>query len=335
MSETLLRRRSILTGAAAVLAAPAIVRSARADTPARTLKLGYADVASSPFRKQLDNFADEVKQRTNGAIAVKVYASGELGSQNNILTGMQTGIVDLAAHTAGFIQTLAPRFTAVELPFIFPDRHVAETVLDGPIGQQLFDELPEKSIYGLSWLHWGWRPITAVDRHAPKPADLRGLKIRVQPGAVYAATYRTLGAIPVSIDVSEVYVALSQGAAGAVEFPLMSVIAGKTYEVAHVTNNTNLNYNAGALMISKRRMDGLEPAHQKAIRDAALALSTPWREAAVRLTGESTDFLKGKGHSFVDVDLDAYRAATRPVYDQFRDTLGGFLDTVVKQAASA
>ncbi len=335
MPKFVLDRRTLLTATAGLLAAPAVMRGARGDTPSRTLKLGYADVASSPFRKALDGFADDVRQRTNGAVVIKVFASGELGSQNNILTGMQTGIVDLAAHTAGYVQTLVPRFTAIELPYIFPDRHVAESVLDGPVGKQLFSDLPEKGIYGLSWIHWGWRPVTAVDRKAPNPTDLQGLKIRVQPGPVYVATYKALGAIPVTIDVSEVYVALSQRAVEAVEYPLMSVIAAKTYEVTHVTNNTNFNYNAGALMMSKRRMDGLEPGHQAAVREAATALSAPWRDLAVRLTAESTEFMKGRGHAFVEVDLPAYKAAVRPVYDQFRGTLpDGFVDSVMKQAAS-
>ena len=39
---------------------------------------------------------------------------------------------------------------------------------------------------------------------------MRGLKIRVQPGAIFATTFRTLGANPVAIDLTEVYLALSQ-----------------------------------------------------------------------------------------------------------------------------
>ena len=44
-----MKRRTILQGAlGGIIAAPAFMRSARGDTPVHSMKLGYADVASSP-----------------------------------------------------------------------------------------------------------------------------------------------------------------------------------------------------------------------------------------------------------------------------------------------
>jgi tripartite ATP-independent transporter DctP family solute receptor len=332
---TMWQRRTVLRGVlGGVLAAPAVIRGARGDAPLYNLKLGYADVASSPYRKVLDGFADTVRNKTNGAVDIKVYASGELGSQNNILTGMQVGIVDFAAHTTGFIQTLFPKFAILDFPYLFADRGIAEQVLDGPVGSQIFADMPSKQIYGLSWIHWGWRPITTVNRPVPKPADMKDLRIRLQPGAIYAAIYKALGAIPVSIDVTEIYVALSQGAVDAVEVPLISLVAGKYYEAARVVNLTGAVYNAGALMASKKRFDSLQPEYQQAIKDAAHELSPQWRDKNVQLTAEATTFLTEKDVKVLEVDNDAYRVATRPVYDQFRASIGPeFVDSILKQVA--
>jgi tripartite ATP-independent transporter DctP family solute receptor len=334
---TEIKRRTLLRGAlGGVLAAPALVRTALGDTAAHSMKLGFADVASSPYRKLLDEFAESVRNRTNGAVDIKVYAAGELGSQNNILTGMQVGVVDFAAHTTGFIQTLFPRIAVLDFPYVFTDRAVAERVVDGGVGDQIFSDMPAKGIYGLSWIHWGWRPITTVDREVPKPADMKGLRIRLQPGAIYAAIYKTLGAVPVSIDVSEIYIALSQHAVDALEVPAISLVAGKYYEVAKVLNLTGAVYNAGALMTSKRRFDALEATQQSAIRDAARELSTKWRDKTVTLTEESIRLVKDKGNKVITVDDEAYRAATRPVYDEFRGSIGADLvDSVLKQAGRA
>lgn len=334
MPMSRLQRRTLLRGVlGGVLAAPALMRSARGDTPVHSMKLGYADVASSPYRKLLDEFADTVRGKTNGAVDIKVYASGELGSQNNILTSMQVGVVDFAAHTTGFVQTLFPRTAVLDFPYLFADRKIAEQVLDGNVGEQLFSDMPAKGIYGLSWIHWGWRPITTVEREVPKPTDMKGLRIRLQPGAIYAAIYKSLGAVPVSIDVTEIYIALSQRAVDAIEVPVISMVAGKYYEVAKVLNLTGAVYNAGMLMASKRRFDALEPAHQQSIREAARALSPKWRDKNVQLTEEATNFFREKGGKVVSVDDDAYRTATRPVYDEFRASIGAdLMDTVLKQA---
>jgi tripartite ATP-independent transporter DctP family solute receptor len=328
-------RRAVLRGLiGGTLAAPVIMRGALGQ-PKHSMKLAFADVASSPFRIVLQNFADDVRERTGGAVDIKVYSLGELGSQNNILTGMQVGIVDFAAHTTGFIQTLFPRFAVLDLPYLFKDAATGEKVLDGAVGQTLFSDMPAKGIYGLSWLHWGWRPVTTVDRPVPKPSDLKGLKIRVQAGAIYAETYKTLGAVPISIDASEVYLALSQHAVDAVEVPIISLVAQKDYEVAKIVNLTNFVYNAGAIMASKRRFDTLGPEYQAAIKEASRTASTAWRATTVKLTVELTGFIKQQGLQVLPVDDEAYRVATRPIYDQFRPLVGAdLLDAVVKQAAS-
>jgi tripartite ATP-independent transporter DctP family solute receptor len=332
-----MKRRTVLRGAlGGIITAPALMRNARGDTPVHSMKLGYADVASSPYRRLLDEFADTVRNKTSGAVDIKVYASGELGSQNNILTSLQVGVVDFAAHTTGYVQTLFPRIAVLDFPYLFADRGVAERVVDGGVGDQLFADMPAKGIYGLSWIHWGWRPISTVDREVPKPTDMKGIKIRLQPGAIYAAIYKSLGAVPVSIDVSEIYIALSQHAVDAVEVPVISLVAGKYYEVAKVLNLTSAVYNAGMLMASKRRFDALEPVHQSAVREAARALSPKWRDKNVELTEDSVKVVKEKGNKVITVDDEAYRAATRPVYDEFRGSIGADLvEAVLKQAGRA
>ena len=177
-----MKRRTLLQGAlGGIIAAPALMRSARGDTPVHSMKLGYADVASSPYRRLLDEFADTVRNKTNGAVDIKVYASGELGSQNNILTSMQVGVVDFAAHTTGYVQTLFPRIAVLDFPYMFTDRAVAERVLDGGIGDQLFADMPAKGIYGLSWIHWGWLGETPRSRSVAAATWSRARFIRAPP----------------------------------------------------------------------------------------------------------------------------------------------------------
>lgn len=197
-------RRTVLktavVGAAQSVALPFLAREGFAQTPTHTFKLTFADNRNHPLYQVLLRFADNVKKKTDGAIEVQVYGTGELGSQLNILTGLQTGIIDLCAHTSGFIDTLFPQFQVMDLPFLFPDLTSAEKVLDGPVGKSLADLMPSKGIYSLSYGYWGWRVTSTIDRKVPEPKDMVGLKIRVQPGPIFAAMYRALGANPIAID---------------------------------------------------------------------------------------------------------------------------------------
>jgi TRAP-type C4-dicarboxylate transport system substrate-binding protein len=239
-------------------------------------------------------------------------------------------------HTTGFIETIYPTVAVLDLPYIFKTSEEAEKVLDGPVGQQLFDLFPAKGIYGLCWGHWGWRPVTHAAHPVAEPKDIAGSKVRIQPGSIYAATYKTLDAAPTVIDVSEVYLALSQHAVDAVEVPLLSLIAGKLYEVAKHVTLTNFVYNAGAIMASKRTMDKLEPQHQKAIRDAAAAAASPWRAMMGQKTLDALAFLRTQGCTVSEANKDAYVAALKPVYEQFRPIVGtGLVDSITKQTGAA
>ena len=151
----------------------------------------------------------------------------------------------------------------VDLPFLFSDIGKAQRMLDGPVGARLMGELPTKGVYGLSYGWWGWRVVDAVSKAVPEPGDMQGVKIRVQPGAIYAAMFTTLKAIPVQIDLSEVYLALSQNTVGAVEVPIISVVANKYDEVVKVITNTDHVYNTGVMMASKRNLDTLDKKYQE------------------------------------------------------------------------
>lgn len=332
--RTLLKTAAI--GATQAAALPYLAREGFAQTPAHTLKLTMADTRNHPLYQVLLRFADSVKKKTNGAVEVKVYGVGELGSQLNILTGLQTGIIDLCAHTSGFIDTLFPQFQVMDLPFLFPDLTSAEKVLDGPIGKQLANLMPSKGIYALTYGHWGWRVTSTIDRKVPEPKDMKGMKIRVQPGPIFAAMYRALGANPIAIDFSEIYLALSQRTIEAIETPIISLPAAKHYEVVKDINLTNHVYNAGVLMVSKRKFDSMAKNLQEGLRDAAIEITPDWRKTMAEKTTETTAFLKGKGLTFVDVDRTAYRKATHGVYAEFRPIIGAELfDAVLKQVDKA
>ena len=328
--------KTVAIGATQTFALPYLAREGFAQAPAHVLKLTMADTRNHPLYQVLLRFADDVKKKTNGAVEVQVYGTGELGSQLNILTGLQTGIIDLCAHTSGFIDTLFPQFQVMDLPFLFPDLTSAEKVLDGPVGKQLASLMPSKGIYALTYGHWGWRVTSTIDRKVPEPTDMKGLKIRVQPGSIFAAMYRALGANPIAIDFSEIYLALSQRTIEAIETPIISLPAAKHYEVVKVVNLTNHVYNAGVLMVSKRKFDSMPKDLQEGLRAAAVEMTPDWRKTMAEKTTETTAFLKEKGLTFVDVDRAAYRKQTHSVYDEFRPIIGAELfDTVIKQVDNA
>ena len=78
----------------------------------------------------------------------------------------------------------------------------------------------------------GSRHIVNKIRPINKPTDCQGLKVRVINSQVYIQTFRALGASTVSLDPSELYVALQQGVVDGFEYPLPDLVSIKLYEVS-------------------------------------------------------------------------------------------------------
>ena len=337
MATGAITRKDFLRAAAAgALAMPAIARPGRGFAQATvTLKLGHPDTNLHPTQSIATKFSELVAAKTGGAVKIQVFAGGQLGSEVNIVSGMQTGIVDMAFHTTGFLESFFPRIQVLDLPFMFRDAKTAESLLDGPIGLQLLADMPAKGIYGFVWGHYGWRETETASQPVREPTDLKGLKIRIQPGAVFAASFRACGAVPVVMDLSEVYIGLSQKAVGAVELPFLAVVSSKLYEVTKYVGLTNHVYNAGALMASKVKFDRLDPAYQKAIREAAAEIQPVWRETVAQKTDEGRQFCASKGMQIDVTNFTAFHAAMTPVYDEFRDRIGADLVARVLKATQA
>src|SRR5215468_6892876 len=338
MTSKITRKQFLISaaGLATGVAVPAIWRSGRAFAQGIvTLKLGHPDTPLHPTQTVATKFSELVALKTGGAVRIQVFSGGQLGSEVNIVSGMQTGIVDMAFHTTGFLESFFPRIQVLDLPFLFRDAKTAEALLDGPIGQGLLGDMPSKGIYGLVWGHYGWRETETASQPVREPADLKGLKIRIQPGAVFAASFRACGAIPVVMDLSEVYIGISQKTVGGVELPFLAIVSSKIYEVTKFAGLTNHVYNAGALMASKVKFDRLEAAHQKAIREAAAEIQPIWRTTVAQKTEEGRAFCAQKGMQIDDTNFAAFHAAMAPVYDEFRDKIGAELVSQVMKAVQA
>lgn len=329
-------RKGFLQLATATLAAP-FVASGAAHAAGRpvTLRVSTPDAITHPNSVMLKRFGDLLAERTEKAVTLQIFPDGQLGTMANAIQGVQMGTIDMAVTGPMMFETAIPRMGVFSLPFLFSSEAVAESVIDGPLGQALIGQTPTTGAYILSTASWGWRE-TETSAHAiRKPSDFRGLKLRLAPGLIGDMTFKTLGAIPTTIDASELYVALSQGTVDGFEVPFLSLVASKWYEVVKYVSLTNHGFNPVWTAISKRRLDSLPAAQQKIVRDTARELQPAWRQSVI--TGSEADrkFIEGKGIQVVDTDYPAFRAATRPVYDWFKKrTDAAFVDAWIKATAA-
>ena len=123
-----------------------------------TLSIGYTTAANAddPYHFTATKFKEIVEEKSEGRIAVNLYASSQLGSEPEMWEGMQTGTCDMAVMTNAYVSSYVPANGALDLPFIFSDLAQAREIVDGDFGQSLIDNMVYKGQRNQSTVRFEW-----------------------------------------------------------------------------------------------------------------------------------------------------------------------------------
>jgi tripartite ATP-independent transporter DctP family solute receptor len=271
----------------------------------------YPTVKAQKYMGELLNKA------TDGKYTVKVYHSGQLGSEKDTIEQIKLGAIDFLRVNAGPLSPICPTVIVPVMPFLFTDKQQMRRVLDGPIGDDILAGCTSQGIIGLAFYDNGSRSFYTTKGPINTLADIKGRKIRVQQSDLAVAMIRALGANPTPMPYGEVFTGLKTGLIDGAENNWPSFMSSHHYEVAKFYSLTEHSMSPEVLVMSKKVWDTLTPDDQKAIRQAAKA-SVPymrklWDEMEVAARAE----IERAGVKVIDVDKAPFQAAMQPVYDQF------------------
>jgi TRAP-type transport system periplasmic protein len=280
------------------------------------IKLGNVQATADIVQTGLKKFADLVAERTKGQVQVQIFPASQLGTEQELLEGVQLGTIHMFEGSTGSVGRFLPDLEAFAAPYVWRDTdHMLKTVR-GPVGQELAERLVKAK--GIRVLDFGWlfgnRYLTTKTKAIYKPEDLKGMKIRVQPTAIYLETIKAMGANPTTMDFKEVYLGLQSGVIDGQENPPFVIYNNKFFEVqkfvmltAHITQNQ-------AVVINDKFYQGLSPEFRKILTEAAIEAGNFQNDLILKSEKEYLDKLKEKGMTIVQPDVKAFREATKDVY---------------------
>lgn len=281
------RMAALLALAAAAAAAPAIAQ--------QKLQIAGNFAAEHPSSVAVDQvFKNEVARLTNNQLQVHAFPAMQLGGAKENVDAVRSGTLALTWVGGAFLSRIAPELEAVSLPFVFADRVAAFRVIDGPVGAAIDKKLQDKGFITLGWMELGMRHITNSRGPVKTVADLKGMKLRLQPNETHLASFRALGANPVAMDVKELYSALEQHVIDAQENPYTVIAASRYGEVQKHLSNSGHFFDLIAVVASKKAFEQLKPEYQKAVREAMTATITQQRKLAIEAEAKVLPELKAK-----------------------------------------
>lgn len=289
------------------------------------LKISVESTPGSATQYILAAFRDALKAEFGNQIEVDYYDSGTLGDEIVHMQQVRTGQMDAVPIGSDAVQ-LDSKWAVFDMPFLFSSREVAGKLLDGDIGKKLDASFQKKA--GLKVLGFGeigFRQITNNVRPIVVSADLKGLKLRTPGSKTRILSFKSFGAIPISMNIGELYMAMQQGVIDGQENPLGNIRAFSWFEVQKYISLSNHVYTPVTLSMNLRRWESLSPERQKGVLNAAKAAVQASRQYGVandaKLVAEIKKLAKGKTQ-FNEINVAEFQKAAKPIWKEIAKIAG-------------
>jgi tripartite ATP-independent transporter DctP family solute receptor len=283
---------------------------------AQTLKLSHNGDVKSPVHKALKFFADEVQEKTNGDLKVRVYPNGQLGTQRESLELLQSGALDMAKSNASELESFDPAYGAFNIPYIFRDReHFYRALESQEVGQKILSSSEKYGFVGVAYFDAGSRNFYTT-KPIRSPSDLKGMKIRVQPSPSAIKMMELMGASPTPLSFGELYTALQQGVVDGAENNIGAVTTYRHGEVAKYYSQDGHSMIPDVLVISSTTWEKLSDKNKALVLTAGKSATAYMKKIWGEYTEQELKKAAKMGVEILDVNKDAFINAVEPMHKE-------------------
>lgn len=269
-------------------------------------------------------FRDRLQADSTVDMPLRMLIYGQLGSEDQLLSGLRRGRVQLANLSAMAASAVLPELALLYAPFLFDDAAEADYVYDRHLTPLFRNWLAAKGLHLLSWYEIGFLQIYGKEPLL-SPADMQGRRFRVGAGPAPRLFGRQLGADVIPLGFADVVPSLQTGLVEAGENSVsLYARTGIATEAPHLTM-TDHGFGVSVIVASKTWWDGLTSAEQLAV---TAAWPTAARTRADVRAESAADLAAGSElgivvHRISPKERAAWREAAAPVTRQLIRTIGG------------
>jgi len=317
-----LDRRQFLTGIGA--AALAGCRS-RVERGPIVLRLSHSMAAGTTALHVLgDKFRELAEAATGGAVKVRVFPSGTLGQEREVVQQLQEGLVDFMVSGTAIWGSVAPKLQVFDFPFLWRDWAHVHGVVDGTLGHEASAYLEDTvRMRPFAWGDsFGFRHVVTRSRDVTEPSQLAGLKIRTIQSPIYVKAIELMGASPTPMAFGEVYTSIQTGVIDGYEHDASTTLHQRFYEVAHHMARTGHIAGVIGLWASTSGLARLPPDIRVSLERAALEAARYQRAMGAQEDVSATAQLASNGMTIREFDGRAFRPVAERLWNTEARALG-------------
>ncbi len=301
------------------------------------IKFPHVVAPTTPKGRGAERLKQLVEQRLPGRVRMEVYPSGQLMNDDDSMEALAFGEVQMIAASLSKFDRLTKRFKVFDLPFMFPDIESVTRFQQSPEGRSLLGALADKGFLGLAFWHNGMKQFGAP-RALRRPEDAAGLKFRIMESDVLQEQMRQIGGNAQKMDFGEVYQALQTGAIDAQENTWSNIYSQKFFEVQDYLMETNHGYIGYLLAVNPDFWNGLPAGIRAELEQIVDQVTREVNGESSAINAEARRKIIDSGAStlveLTPEELESWRAAMLPVWQQFEDQIGPDIVQAAQAAGS-
>jgi TRAP-type C4-dicarboxylate transport system substrate-binding protein len=267
-------------------------------------------------------FCEEINKRSNGRVEVTYFPGGTLLSPVKMYTGIDQGIADMGLSHTAYTRGRFPVTEVFDLPHGFPSGYVATQVSNDFYNK--FKPAEWNNVHVLYFAMSGPLILQTVKKPVRTLNDLSGIKIRAT--GQMSEIVKSLGGIPVPIEMPDVYESLRREVIDGVMVDLSTL---KYWKFAEVNKFVTAAWQLGTgynfyFVINKDKWNSLPADVQKIFTDVAFEIKEKqaalWNEMDI----EGKDVFTNGGGKIInlsDAEAGKWKKAVEPVIVTFKNDM--------------
>ncbi len=298
-----------------------------APASAKNFKIAVGDSGGSSQEATGLAFKEKLEELSGGNHTATLFLNGQLGSEQDTVNDAAIGTLDMSLLAINNVTPFSPTVGVFTLPYVILSLEDAETLTQGPIGQELTENtINDAGVRIIAWTYTGFRVLTNSKKPVKSVADLEGLVIRVPKNEIMIDTYKAWGISPTPMAWSETFAGLQTKVVDGQDNPYTTINAMKFYEVQDYVTEIRYIFSIEPLIVSEQVFQGLSAEDQAMVLEAGEYATKASAQFLRDKEAEIKELLVEKGmeiHVPENDEAEFIELATTAVWPKFYDSIGG------------
>ena len=283
------------------------------------LKLSHVFQPNEQLTIEMQQVAQRIKERTNGAIEIQCYDSGQLATYKDNVEQVVNGADWIACEDPSYLADYDIDFEALIGPMMYNSIDEYSYVCQSDLVKGMCQKLEDN--YGIHVLaldfNVGMRCLQ-TNKVIKTPADLKGMKIRVPNSSMYINCLTAMGATPTGMPFAETISAVQQGVIDGAENNVTALRDhGDVTKYYCFDEHTRI---PDMVVIASSVWNKFSDEQKSIVAECAKTATEEYKDAWKKFEDEVLDkAVNQNGVELVkDVDIAAFQAAVQPIYENLK-----------------